>query len=377
MVKCFGGFNMSAPHQLITHRNLTLMLTYRCNAQCAECGTFSSPHDKNEITLETGINSINWAHEIGLKQVIFTGGEPSLRWADLVTCVKHAAGLGMATRIVSNAQWAKTPELAAAGIRELQDAGLNEINYSTGDEHVRFIPLQHVLNAIQAAVNAKMPVALMFELRAKSVVNEEELVAKIATLAPKDEMDTYFTFIRSPWMPLKPDNIEAYPDGMYANKSNVAHRTGCESVLSNYVVQGNAKIAACCGLGMRTVAELQIGNALEKPEDGKNPLQKAIEEGESDLFLYAIHKIGPEKIVAWAAQKDPSIQWENMYAHRCQACMRIYRDPKVKQVIIEHIHELMAEMVYGGLVLRRFEQMAAEALGTAETPEKAFSHYVT
>jgi organic radical activating enzyme len=363
---------MAVSHDLIKHRNLTLMLTYRCNAQCRECGTFSSPHDKNDITLETAINSINWAHECGLPQVIFTGGEPSLRWDDLVKCVRHATSLGMSTRVVSNAQWAVTPEAAEKGIRELQEAGLGEINYSTGDEHVRFIPLPHVLNAIRAAVKAKMPVALMFELRAKSVVDEKQLVADIETLASPEDLKQYFTFIRSPWMPIRPDNIEEYPEGLYANKTNVAHRTGCESVLSNYVVQGSGKIAPCCGLGMRTVPELQIGDAMENVA---NPLAKAIEEGESDLFLYALHKIGPEKIVAWAAQKDPSIKWENMYAHRCQACMRIYRDPKVKQVIIDHIQELMAEMVYGGMVLRRFEQMAAEALG-AVTEKPDFRHYV-
>jgi pyruvate-formate lyase-activating enzyme len=360
-------------HDLITHRNLTLMLTYRCNAQCAECGTFSSPHDKNDITLETAISSIDWAKECGLSQVIFTGGEPSLRWDDLVSCLRHATQLGMTTRLVSNAQWAKTPELAAAGMKQLIDAGLKEINYSTGDEHVRFIPLEHVLNAVQASVTAGMNTALMFELRAKSRIDEQELLARIAALAPKEQMDRHFTFIRSPWMPIRPDNVAEYPDGLYANKKNVAHRRGCESVLSNYVVQGSGKIAPCCGLGMRTVPELQIGSALDKPEGGKNPLQKAIEEGESDLFLYALHKIGPEKIVAWAATKDPSIQWENMYAHRCQACMRIYRDPKVKQVIIDHIQELMAEMVYGGMVLRRFEQLASEALGEKTA---GFSHYV-
>lgn len=369
---------MTTTHDLIATRNLTLMLTYRCNAQCAECGTFSSPHDKNDITLETALSSIDWAKAEGMTQVIFTGGEPTLRWDDLVASIRHAQGKGMSTRVVSNAQWAETPEKAAQGIKELQEAGLEEINYSTGDEHVRFIPLEHVLNAVQAAVKAKMPCALMFELRAKSRIDEVELQKRLAALAPEEDMEKYFTFIRSPWMPIRPDNIEEYPEGLYANKSNVAHRRGCESVLSNYVVQGSGKIAPCCGLGMRTVPELQIGSALEEAQDGKNPLAQAIEEGESDLFLYALHKIGPEKIVAWAATKDESIKWEDMYAHRCQACMRIYRDPKVKQVLIDNIQELMAEMVYGGMVLRRFEKLAAEAMNGAEPPPAApeFSHYV-
>ena len=363
-------------HDLIANRNLTLMLTYRCNAQCAECGTFSSPHDKNDITLDTALSAIDWAEAEGMKQVIFTGGEPTLRWDDLVASVRHAAGKGMSTRIVSNAQWATTPKKAEEGIKTLRDAGLHEINYSTGDEHLRFVPLDHILNAVQAAVAVKMPCALMFELRANSRVDEAALQEKLAALAPEEEMEKYFTFIRSPWMPIRPDNIEAYPEGLYANKGNVAHRQGCESVLSNYVVQGSGKIAPCCGLGMRTVAELQIGDALEEGGDGKTPLARAIEEGESDLFLYALHKIGPEKIVAWAATKDDSIKWEDMYAHRCQACMRLYRDPKVKQVLIDHIQELMAEMVYGGMVLRRFEQLAAEAMAGPGQPAPEFSHYV-
>lgn len=350
-------------HDLIAHRNLTLMLTYRCNAQCAECGSLSSPHDKNAITLETGIASIDWAKECGLDQVVFTGGEPTLRWDDLVKCLRHASGLNMRARIVSNAQWATSREAAEKGVRELIDAGLNEINFSTGDEHVRFIPLEHILFAIEASLKADLTTVLMFELRAKPRVDEKDLMARLEALAPKEVMEKRFIFIRSPWMPLRPDNIAEYPDGIYANKNNVAQRTGCDSVLSNYVVQGTGKIAPCCGLGMRTVAELQIGDAVKIAPGDTNPLATAITEAESDLFLYALHKIGPEKIVAWAAQKDPSIQWENMYAHRCQACMRIYRDLKVKQVIIDNIQELMAEMVYGGMVLKQFERLAEEAIG--------------
>ena len=360
-------------HDLITHRNLTLMLTYRCNAQCAECGTFSSPHDKSEITLETGLSSIDWAKECGLNQVVFTGGEPSLRWDDLVTCIRHATSLGMHTRVVSNAQWATSAEKAEKGIRELIDAGLKEINYSTGDEHVRFIPLENIIFAVGAAVNAGMSTALMFELRAKSRVDEADLIARLEKVAPPELMKEKFNFIRSPWMPIRHDNIAEYQEGIYANKKNVARRTGCESILSNYVVQGSGKIAPCCGLGMRTVPELQIGDAVNRGND-KNPLATAIKEAERDLFLYALHKIGPEKIVAWAAQKDPSIQWENMYAHRCQACMRIYRDPKVKQVIIDNIQELMAEMLYGGMVLKQFERMADQAIG--EKSAEKVTHYV-
>ena len=360
--------------RLIEQRRLTLMLTYRCNAQCKDCGTFSSPHDQNDISLETALSSLENAQQCGMSQVVFTGGEATLRWDDLVSSVSYARKLGMKSRLVTNAQWATTPEEAERRFKILRDAGLDEINYSTGDEHVRFVPIDNIINAVAASVNAEMTTALMFELRANPVVDEKDLLARIEACAPPEKLKKYFTFLRSPWMPIKPMNKEEYPDGLYANLKNVAFRGGCDSALGDYVVQGTGKIAACCGLGMRAIPELQLGDAVKDAETSDNPLADAVKEGENDLFLYAVRKIGPEKILAWAAQKDPSIKWENMYAHRCQACMRIYRDPRVKEVIAEHMEELIADMVYGGYVLRKFEQMADQA--ASPTASDNVTHYV-
>ena len=358
---------------LIEDRRLTVMLTYRCNAQCKDCGTFSSPHDKNEITLETALASIDEAHDYGIKQVIFTGGEATLRWDDLLVCIKHAHDLGLLTRLVTNGRWAVSKEEATRCKDLLLKAGLNEINFSTGDEHVRFVPLEHVLNGIGAFVNARVSTALMFELRANSKLDEDKLKADLDDLASKELMDKYFVYIRSPWMPIKPTQVEEYPESIYANIRNVALKQGCDSCLSDYVVQGTGRIAACCGLGMRSVPEFHVGEASKEKGDTSS-LANAIDEAESDLFLYALRKIGPEKILAWAAQKDPTIKWENMYAHRCQACMRIYRDPKVKQVIAEHMEELIADMIYGGYVLKKFEELAKEAGHQSDGQE--FTNYV-
>jgi hypothetical protein len=358
--------------KFIQQRGLTLMLTYRCNAQCQDCGTFSSPHDKNDISLEAALSVLDWAKDCRMSRVVFTGGEATLRWDDLIKCISHARTLGMATRLVTNGQWAATRKDAESGITELINAGLGEINFSTGDEHIRFIPLDHILNGIAASIRAHLITALMFEFRLESKVNELELLEKIQALASPKIIQEYFIFLRSPWMPIRPDDIERYPEGVYANKNNIALRQGCESALSDYTVQGSGRIAACCGLGMRSVPELQVGN-VTMPAETDNPLSTAIREAENDLFLYAIHKIGPEKILAWAAGKDSSIVWENMYAHRCQACMRLYKDPRVKQVIVDHMQELIADVIYGGYVLRHFEKLVNE---TATSLDNGITHFV-
>ena len=48
---------------------------------------------------------------------------------------------------------------------------------------------------------------------------------------------------------------------------------------------------------------------------------------------------GPEHILAWAATKDPRIDWEDLYNHHCDACRAIYQDPRVRAVLARHWHE--------------------------------------
>ena len=35
-----------------------------------------------------------------------------------------------------------------------------------------------------------------------------------------------------------------------------------------------------------------------------------------------------------------------MYAHRCQACSRMYKDDKIRKVIKEHYQEMIAEIIH-------------------------------
>jgi len=74
-------------------------------------------------------------------------------------------------------------------------------------------------------------------------------------------------------------------------------------------------------------------------------LQNAIRDAESDFLKLLLHYKGPEKLLAWAASKNSEITWENFYAHKCQSCLRIYKDPKVGSVIREYHSELISDVL--------------------------------
>src|SRR2546425_3885244 len=65
--------------------------------------------------------------------------------------VKHAADNGYTTRFVSNGYWATSPKRARERLERLVQRGLKEANFSTGEQHARFIPPPYVRNGAIAA----------------------------------------------------------------------------------------------------------------------------------------------------------------------------------------------------------------------------------
>jgi MoaA/NifB/PqqE/SkfB family radical SAM enzyme len=313
------------------HRTLSLMPTFRCTAECKNCGTLSNPRTGGILPLQQMTRAVDEAAGLNYNTVVFTGGEATLAGEDLLSAMRHAAFSGFRTRLVTNAHWASDKESARTYLGQLVDAGLMEINYSTGDQHARFVPVDNIFFALEGAVERALPVTIIIELTRDGEINRQtfegdERFRELAARFPyADVILQEWT-----WSPLGAFNREEYPDQFYVNEENLESRTGCEGMLGNLTVQPDGKIASCCGLGMRVVPELTIGKLDE------SGLSEAEQNARRDPLNLWIRDLGPEKILAWAAKIDPRIKWQNMYAHRCQACIRLFKDPKVRDVIDHH-----------------------------------------
>lgn len=336
-------------------RTLTIMPTYKCTAECEHCGTLSGRSEKTWLALEHMLAAIDQAAEAGYQVVVFTGGEPTLAAKDLLTAIARARERRLTPRIVSNAHWAATPALAERMVSSLIDAGLREINFSTGDQHARFVPLDNIVRATRAAAATTLAaIVIMVE-----TVKERTITAALLEDRPdfkairSDFPRMRIDVLESPWMPLEPTVLNAYRDGSTTNRDNVALRTGCTSILTTTAVQADGRIGACCGLGMRTIPELQVGTVE------KTTVAEADETAANDFLKHWIRVEGPERILAWASEHDANIKWEDMYAHRCQACLRLYKDPAVRRVIAERYQEKIADVVAAEWLLYHYPRPAS------------------
>ncbi|MER5453138.1 hypothetical protein ABT065_47440 [Streptomyces sp. NPDC002764] len=168
----------------------------------------------------------------------------------------------------------------------------------------------------------------------------------------------------SPWMPMTHASTHTYPVGAVVDRHNIGRRSGCDNLLQTYTVQADGRIGACCGLGMRTIPELNVSH-VRQPDS----LARAITEAEEVLLKLWIHYEGPERIVAWAARHNPRIEWEGRYAHHCQFCHRLYHDPEIRKVIIEHWEEVVAEVLRSAWVDEvHVPRSVAEALSVGQAP---------
>jgi organic radical activating enzyme len=327
-------------------RTLSVMLTHKCNAECADCGTLSGPKVGGRADIASVTAAIEGGPANGFVNVVFTGGEPTIYFEDLLVCIAHARAHHLTTRVVTNGGWCRTAARTAGKLDRLIEAGLDEINFSTGDEHVRFVPLDLVVNGIVAALDRKLPVHLMIEKRRERGVTRDTVLAH-PMLAAREDRDM-LGISESPWMPLNPYVTQAYDAGTTANRENISSFGGCDSVLQTYVLHPANEVTSCCGIGARMIPELRAESDFSKAD--RDSMGGIIAEAEEDFLKLWLRQEGPEKILQWASGHDESIEWENLYAHRCQACARLYRDPKVRGVLAQHYAEKIPDVLARSLL---------------------------
>ncbi len=115
-----------------TPDNLTIMVTKSCQCQCKHCLVHNMEDDaelsKNEI-----FSVIDQAQKLGVSQITFEGGEPTLR-EDLSELIRYINKTKATSMVVTNGQY-----LTEDYVQKLKKSGLDYINISIDSPH----PLEH------------------------------------------------------------------------------------------------------------------------------------------------------------------------------------------------------------------------------------------
>jgi len=177
-------------------RYAKVKLTDNCNSKCVTCDYWKASHE-NELTLPEFQSILEQLQCLGVEEVMFTGGEPTIR-GELVSVVRHAAGLGFPViALTTNAL-----SLSPRKIDQLLDAGLTQLVLSleglASHDELRGVPgnAQKVLVALEhvtgrRAAGAVVAVKLAMTLMQRNLSE----VAAMVDLARRHQAVLFFNLI--------------------------------------------------------------------------------------------------------------------------------------------------------------------------------------
>ena len=174
---------------------IDLHITNRCNLKCNFCSVKANEHNYNDLSLKQIFQIISQAHNLGMKELHLTGGEPALR-QDLEQIINYAFKKGIKTRVITNGTLINKERLY-----RLQDAGLLNIMVSIDGLEQTHNMMRDSSTAWEKAINCvEMAVNLGFQTRIASVAFKNNLneIPKLMEIANCLGTHIFSIFIGSP-----------------------------------------------------------------------------------------------------------------------------------------------------------------------------------
>lgn len=305
-----------------------IITTYKCTAACQECCFECSPRvSNNQISyneMKLFIDQIQKYNSI--KILVWSGGECFLIRHNLLKGISYAKAKGIPSRCVTNGYWAKNFEQATKILTEFKQAGLSEINFSTGDSHQKFIPVERILYGVISALKLGLIVAVSVETTKNNTFLKENFVNH--PLYKKYIKETIYeknlVVSSSIWVSFHSDTKYEYEEKL------VNEKNGCSSIFDTIALEPTHGLVGCCGLTIGDIKELHLGK-LKKNTD----LQKIFNQQYLDFLKIWIYTDGPNYILSKVQEWAPEINIPTFY-HKCLSCAYIYNTEKVKETIAKN-----------------------------------------
>ena len=137
------------------------LVTYRCTYACDHCFVWGSPDAGDTMTLAQLTSVIDQGAELGLTDVYFEGGEPTLAYPIVIAAAKHARERGLDVGIVSNCFWATSVADARVWLAPFAELGVADLSLSSYAYFVEDANEEQLRNAVLAAQDLAIPVGVL------------------------------------------------------------------------------------------------------------------------------------------------------------------------------------------------------------------------
>lgn len=316
-----------------TPSTLTLVTTLRCTASCKECCFECNPSRKQRMSLDEMKRYCQEAIQSfpSIKLIVFTGGECFLLGKDLYEMVSYVHSYGLKSRIISNAFWANSYDAAYNCLKKLKDCGLTEINYSTGDDHQEYIPIQNIKNAVNASLNLEIITCVNIETRNDRNFGVADFISDDDIKKQLSINRGQFRVIAGMWMPFTEEALKQLP---HKDKGTYTIQCGrCENLFESVNIMPDGKMIACCGLASKYMKYLHLGSMCS----GKVKL--LYDKQFNDFLKLWLFVDGPYKILEFIERKKTEVPELKYDSHMCFYCACLFSNPDYMHIAQNYYKE--------------------------------------
>ena len=323
-------------------RVLGLLLTLKCNAECAHCCFNSGPSRSLAMNADEACDYVGQAASAGLAGISITGGEPFIDLDRLETVVSKSFELGMFARVVTNGYWAGSNRRAELILDRLYAVGLREISISFDSLHEEFIKASSIKRAIEVALRKGLKVVV------SHVKDNGDLGDSLNSYLARLENDfSGNLFAMGGYTVPSGRAIEEKLSTDY-DRVNVDHQRlthACWHVIREPIVVPGGDIFPCCSPSCATDTgfrdSYRIGNLNERH------LSSVLDDLQANPLFLGLMLHGPR----WVHDKTGSGQESNQYINICDLCQSILCDSAQRARIEKELEPTLARLMIERLLV--------------------------
>jgi len=256
------------------------------------------------------------AADAGVRNVLFTGGEPMLREQVVLRLMNECHRRGVSSRLATNGFWGKNPGDARKRLKALRLAGLVALNVSYDRYHAEFQGPEPALNIARAAAELDFTINIT-----------------VTRLADDSELGK----VVEPFRELPNVRLRFYdvqPVGFAKDLPRSSLRSevdGFCSACSIPAITDDGRMTACNGPAYfsNAASPLSIGTLAESSMEDLVKLHRC------DPILETIRTSGPaglrEELKSIKGFED--FPWKDQYYGMCELCLQITSNPQAVEAL--------------------------------------------
>lgn len=315
---------------------LSIITTYQCTAACEDCCFGCNPSRKERLTVNQVENFIRQAKSVYpfIKHAILTGGECFVLGEDLYKIIDLLRIHGYSIRIVTNAFWANSPTKTGQIIERLHSLGVEELSFSTGDNHQHWVPLDNVVRAVTCAIEAGIRVAVNVETHKDFGFSKNQFMTYKEIAKYKDS--PLLKVVAGQWMK---SSDQEHTSSSARTGIPTLHTGRCKNLFDTITLSPQNEILACCGLTALRHPYLTIGTMEQ------NNLKTIWDYQFDDFMKIWLFAEGPDKILSFAQTQDSTIEIGGEWEHMCKKCSRILSSPHILKVLENSYRKILPRVL--------------------------------